>query len=452
MDVHSDHSEDESTAPGSSNGDSVYLTPSVSGMEIDNKLTQSAFEVIESDDVKSEVLLDDLKSTDLENDEKTESKIVSVNDDFESGDSESTDDTVNTSELPELIEIENPDEPKPQEKEPEETDDDTPTIPEWEDILGTGRLHIKRISDGSGEQVNRTSSIKIQISVPSVPFDIKFGTNECELKVHSTLEVLLGDQIDPVPGAIELALHGLAAGGEIAIRSHKDLRGDLPDEFQVKVLEIMDTDNLKQAEESKNLGNKCYKSADYEKAVRYYERGIGYINEYQSENDTSEEAKDLWIKISKNLGRSFFKLGKNGPSLDKFDEILNLLPNDLDVLLLKVEVLSKENKLDVLLSTCKLVLSLDKVDEKTKDKIKGRIEKAKMAMQKQDERYKKMCQRMAGVSTQKSNPVESQVQAPVPAAAASNGENSFSTVLIGGALVAVVASIVAFAFYREKLR
>jgi len=46
----------------------------------------------------------------------------------------------------------------------------------------------------------------------------------------------------------------------------------------------------------------------------------------------------------------------------------------------------------VLLSTCKLVLSLDKVDEKTKDKIKGRIEKAKMAMQKQDERYKKMCQ------------------------------------------------------------
>merc|ERR1719419_133544 len=149
MDVHSDHSEDESTAPGSSNGDSVYLTPSVSGMEIDNKLTQSAFEVIESDDVKSEVLLDDLKSTDQKNDEKTEPKIVSLNDDSESGDSESTDDSVNTSELPELIEIENPDEPKPQENEPE-ANDDTPTVPEWEDILGTGRLHIKRISAGSG--------------------------------------------------------------------------------------------------------------------------------------------------------------------------------------------------------------------------------------------------------------------------------------------------------------
>merc|ERR1719476_839488 len=186
---------------------------------------QSAFEVIESDDVKSEVVLDEVKLTDPENNEKNESKVVPVIDDFESGDSESTDDSVNTSELPELIEIESPEEPKPKEKEPEETNDDAPIIPEWEDILGTGRLHIKRISAGSGEQVNRTSSIKIQISVPSVPFDIKFGSNECELKHHSTLEVLLGDQIDLVPGAIELALHGLAAGGEIAIRSHKDLRG-----------------------------------------------------------------------------------------------------------------------------------------------------------------------------------------------------------------------------------
>jgi len=462
MDVHSDHSEDESTAPGSSNG-SVYLTPSVSGMDIDNKLTQSAFEVIESDEVKSETIVESDTSKPVDEEEvvipsepENESKasIVSVNDDSESGDSESTDDSVNTTELPELVEIENPDDKKDdKEVVTEDTNDDEPSLPEWEDILGTGRLHVKRITQGTGEPVSRISALKIEILIPSVPFDIKFGTADCILKTHSTLEILLGDQIDPVPGAIELALHGMATGGEIAIRSHKDLRGDLPDEFQVKVLEIMETDNLKQAEDSKNLGNKCYKSADYEKAVRYYERGIGYINEYQSENEASEEAKDLWIKISKNLGRSFFKLGKHGPSLDKFDEILNLFPNDLDVLLLKVEVLSKENKLDTLLTTCKLVLSLDQVDAKTKDKIKGRIEKAKLVQQKQDERYKKMCQRMAGVSTQKSNPIES---VPVPAAATttSNQENggSFSTVLIGGALVAVVASIVAFSFYREKLR
>ena len=89
----------------------------------DNKLTQSAFEVIESDDIKSEVVLDDPKSTDQE----SKPEIISA--DTESGDSESTDDTADTSELPELIEIENPDEPKPKEKQPEEAIDETPTVP-----------------------------------------------------------------------------------------------------------------------------------------------------------------------------------------------------------------------------------------------------------------------------------------------------------------------------------
>ena len=92
----------------------------ISELGKDNKLTQSAFEVIESDDVKSE---DNPKSTDLE----SKPEIISA--DTESGDSESTDDTADTSELPELIEIENPDEPKPKEKEPEEAIDETPTVP-----------------------------------------------------------------------------------------------------------------------------------------------------------------------------------------------------------------------------------------------------------------------------------------------------------------------------------
>ena len=96
-------------------------TLNISELGKDNKLTQSAFEVIESDDVKSEVVLDDPKST--------ESKPEIISADTESGDSESTDDTADTSELPELIEIENPDEPKPKEKQPEEAIDETPTVP-----------------------------------------------------------------------------------------------------------------------------------------------------------------------------------------------------------------------------------------------------------------------------------------------------------------------------------
>ena len=46
----------------------------------------------------------------------------------------------------------------------------------------------------------------------------------------------MSDHIDPAPGAVELSLHGMGVGGEVAVRAHKDLRGDLPDEFQIRVL------------------------------------------------------------------------------------------------------------------------------------------------------------------------------------------------------------------------
>lgn len=434
MDAHSDHSEDESTAPGSSNG-SVYLTPSVSGMDIDNKLTQSAFEVIESDEVSV-----------VENKEM-ETEPESIKTDIEIVDSDMTDESVDSADLPDLVKIEDPEEgSKPAPKNTEINEESEP-VHEWEDVLGTGRLHIKRITEGSGPKLARTSCVKIEIKVPTAAFDLRFGTNDCDLKFHSNLQVLLGDQIDPAPGAIELSLHGLSTGAEIAVRSHKDLKGNLPDEFQIRVLEILETDDLTRAEESKNLGNKCYKAADYQKAVRYYERAIGYVNEYSSENEPTDDAKDLWMKISKNLGRSFFKLGKNSPSLEKFDEILTLFPNDLDVLLLKVEVLSKESKLDDLLRTCKSILTM-KIDAKTEEKIRNRIEKVKTAKKKQEEKYRIMCQRMTGNTPTKS---ENSAPAPVPAASTTgaNDSNSLSHLLIGGAVLAVVASIVAFAVYRK---
>jgi len=47
-------------------------------------------------------------------------------------------------------------------------------------------------------------------------------------------------------------------------------------------------------------------------------------------------AKDLWIKIMKNIGRCHFKLGENGKSLEKFNEILSADPKNMSVLDLKV--------------------------------------------------------------------------------------------------------------------
>ena len=45
-----------------------------------------------------------------------------------------------------------------------------------------------------------------------------------------------GDQIDPSPGALEISISGLSVGSRIAVRAHKDLRADLPDEFEIKIL------------------------------------------------------------------------------------------------------------------------------------------------------------------------------------------------------------------------
>ena len=104
----------------------------------------------------------------------------------------------------------------------------------------------------------------------------------------------MSDHIDPAPGAVELSLHGMGVGGEVAVRAHKDLRGDLPDEFQIRVLSKffksqvcshksilgVEKDELKQANDSKQKGNDLYRVANFEKASKYYERGVSYLNEY----------------------------------------------------------------------------------------------------------------------------------------------------------------------------
>ena len=106
----------------------------------------------------------------------------------------------------------------------------------------------------------------------------------------------MADHVDPAPGAVELSLHGMGVGGEVAVRAHKDLCAHLPGEFQIKVLgEIIfvffvhllwnsevEKDELKQAQDSKEKGNALFKEGNYEKASKYYERGISYLNDYHA--------------------------------------------------------------------------------------------------------------------------------------------------------------------------
>ena len=151
--------------------------------------------------------------------------------------------------------------------------------------------------------------VTIEILTPEAPFSLSFGTPECALKSQLDLEVksafwrilekfkffkiTMSDHIDPAPGAVELSLHGMGVGGEVAVRAHKDLRGDLPDEFQIRVLSKffnfqlfltdflgVEKDELIKANNSKQKGNDLYRVLNFEKASKYYERGVSYLDEY----------------------------------------------------------------------------------------------------------------------------------------------------------------------------
>ena len=61
-----------------------------------------------------------------------------------------------------------------------------------------------------------------------------------------------------------------------------------------------------------------------------------FLRRYFSENNETDESRDLWVKIMKNMGRCYFKLQEFGKSIEKFNEILSSEPNNLSVLDLKV--------------------------------------------------------------------------------------------------------------------
>jgi len=102
-------------------------------------------------------------------------------------------------------------------------------------MLGSGRIHKKIITKGTGEKAERGKLVKLRIKVPKEPLSLSFGSENCESEIHSEFEVLLGDGLD-CPTAVELASYEICGGGEVAIRSHADLRGNLPESFSVELL------------------------------------------------------------------------------------------------------------------------------------------------------------------------------------------------------------------------
>ena len=100
--------------------------------------------------------------------------------------------------------------------------------------MGSGRIHKKIISKGSGEKAERGKLVRLKIFEPENSMSLDFGTAECKSRLHSEVDVLLGDGLD-APPAVELAAYEICVGGSVAIRAHADLRGELPEAFSIEL-------------------------------------------------------------------------------------------------------------------------------------------------------------------------------------------------------------------------
>lgn len=313
-------------------------------------------------------------------------------------------------------------------------------------MLGSGRIHKRIVSKGTGAKAERSNLARLRIKVPTESFSLAFGTAECEMSLHSECDVLLGDGLD-VPPAIELAAYEINVGGEVAIRSHADLRGHLPEAFSVELVEILKKNLLKLADSSKEEGNKLWKASDLSKALLFYQRGIRLIQEFQSEAEDSELSRELWTKIMKNIGRCHFKLKQHTKSLEKFNEILAVDPKNLSVLDLKGDVLLKDKNYAQLHQLCEIALKCDGMTENIREKMMKRIETCKKEKLKQDEKHKAMCARMFKLNdTKLESTPPNKVTSPRQEAS-----SNFSRNVTIGAVLAVVLAIGAWQAKKHLL-
>ncbi|CBY12228.1 unnamed protein product [Oikopleura dioica] len=331
----------------------------------------------------------------------------------------------------------------------------------WRDVLGSGRLYTKIMVEGSEEKVANGDQVKLEISVPVIAHHLRFGSSvdsDCELKFLETQTVLLGNGF-AIP-AIELACYEAKVGGSIAVKSHDDLRKSLPMEFVIKIVEKLEKNHLKLANESKTLGNEAWKASDIDVALKHYQNGLRFIQEFISKNEQTEETKELFEKLMKNAGRSFYKKGENQRAIACFREVLAIYPNNLSVLSLIAEVEMREKNYEEVLKVIKKVKIVENGtgESKTSDSLKKHQEKCIKELKKQEEKQKQMYSKMfaaaAGEPAIKKTRTEDPLQATVPNESpkvdGNDDKEEASTSVIIGATICAIAAIGVALWYRNS--
>lgn len=323
----------------------------------------------------------------------------------------------------------------------------------WTDILGSGRLYKKIVVEGEGTKLERGMLVKIEIYEPMKSFDMTFGTVGCETKLWASTEVLLGDGLSEFAApAVELAVYEVKPGGIVAVKSHAELRNNVPEEFQIKVIEILEKNLIKLSNESKELGNTHFvKKKDPKMALQYYQRGIRLLNEFLQDNEHTPESKDIWTKTMKNIGRCYFKDGQNVKSRESFKEILAVDPKNVQVQQLMADVLLKEKAYDQTLKVCKSIMACEgsSEDPKIKEHNERVSEICNRKLKEQSEKHKMMCAKMFNSDQPKVEKpvekVESVSQSVQPAEADKSESSNMQYFVLAGA-----AALGAIIFWQAK--
>ncbi|CAG5106869.1 Oidioi.mRNA.OKI2018_I69.chr1.g3037.t1.cds [Oikopleura dioica] len=329
----------------------------------------------------------------------------------------------------------------------------------WQDVLGSGRLYTKIMVEGGEETVKNGDLVKIEISVPVIAQHLRFGSsvdNDCELKHHETLEVLLGDGF-AIP-AIELACYEAKVGGSIAVKSHDSLRKTLPMEFVLKIVEKLEKNHLKLANDFKSSGNEAWKASDIETALKHYQNGLKQIQEFISQNEQTEETKELFEKLMKNAGRCFFKKGENKRAIGCFREVLAIYPDNLSVLALIADIEIREKNYEEVLKIIAKVRVLEAGSEEKKytASMEKHEERCRRELKKQDVKQKQMYSKMFSGASE--SPVVQKSPKKTQSAPSDNQkteENSaekdeVSSGLIIGATICAIAAIGVALWYRNS--
>lgn len=243
--------------------------------------------------------------------------------------------------------------------------DDDLDDPEWEDIIGNGKLRFKTTrappEDAAqperGNLVTMKTTVRVNDEPQGPPSIVKFRLRER----------------DDVPAAWDIMAEHMKVGEEREVRGHVDYddRPGLPEGAKLSyVLELVRAvdfatvpldERLQDATERKNSGNKIFAAGDHARAIAAFRSALtmAELQAGDEADDKHNELKQLTVSCWTNIAVVHLKTGKFNEVLMTTDEALKINPKLSKGLYLRAKAQHNLKKLEEARATVEQGLALD---------------------------------------------------------------------------------------------